>query len=182
LWVIERFTARIRWILRGGFAGVVQEPARQGDPVHFRPVEGVGAVSRRWSLRDRYEPSGEPDPAELRRETELALHRPPGRRLAERDDLQPDDHRAPVSVGPGGLAVRCAASDPDLHPGQPARVTTLELEAEGCLTVEVDWGAVSFGCPSQIRNHHALTPAWEPWGSEYEYLDRCATSKESSHE
>ena len=63
------------------------------------------------------------------------------------------------------MVVRCAASDPDLYPGQPARVATWELEASGGLTVEVGWGAVGFGCPRQIRNHHTLTPVWEPWGS-----------------
>ena len=137
-----------------GFAGVAQEPTGQGDPVHSGPVGGVGAVSRRWKVRDRHEPGGERDPAKLRRETELALHWPPGRRLAERGDLQPADYRPPVSVGPGGLAVRCVASDPDLHPDQPARVATLELEAEGCLTVEVGWKEVTGGCPSKTRNHH----------------------------
>jgi hypothetical protein len=94
---------------------------------------------------------------------ELAIHRPPGRRLAERCDLQPADHRPSVSVGSGGLAERCAASDPDLHPGQLVRVATLELESEGYLTVEVDRIAVEFGRPSQVWNHHPLTPAWEPW-------------------
>jgi hypothetical protein len=38
----------------------------------------------------------------------------------------------------------------------------LELEAEGCLTVEVDWKAVACGRPRQIRNHHTLTSEWEP--------------------
>jgi hypothetical protein len=107
--------------------------------------------------------------AKLRRKEELALHRPPGRRLAERADLQPADHCAPVSVGSGGLAVRCAASDPDLHPGQPARVATLELEAAGCLTVEVARWTVLGGRPRQTRNHHTLTTEWEPWGSAYAY-------------
>ena len=123
---------------------------------------GVGAVSRRWKVRDRHEPGGERHPAKLRRKEELALHLPPGRRLAERGDLQPADNRPPESVGPGGLAVRCAADNPDLHPGQLARVATLELEAEGCLTVEVDWKEVAGSRPSQTRNHHSLTPAWEP--------------------
>ncbi len=102
----------------------------------------------------------------------LAVHWPPGRRLAERGDLQPADHRPSISVGPGGMAVPCAASDPDLHPGEPARVATLELEAEGGLTVEVGWGAVGFGCARQIRNHHTLMPEWEPWGSAYETFER----------
>jgi hypothetical protein len=55
--------------------------------------------------------------------------------MAQRGDLQPADHRPPVSTGSGGLVVPCAASDPDLHPGQLARVATLELEAEVILTV-----------------------------------------------
>ena len=84
--------------------------------------------------------------------------------------LQPADYRPPVSPGSGGLAVRCAASDPDLHSGQPARVATLELEAEGSLTVEVDWKEVAGGRPSQTRNHHTLTPAWDPWGSPHAYV------------
>ena len=67
------------------------------------------------------------------------------------------------------MAVRCAASDPDLHSGQPARVATLELEAEGCLTVEVDCKEVAGGRTSQTRNHQTLTPALEPWGSAYGY-------------
>jgi glycosyltransferase involved in cell wall biosynthesis len=68
------------------------------------------------------------------------------------------------------MAVRCAASDPDLHPGQPARVATLELEAEGSLTVEVDWKEVAGGRTSKTRNYHTLTPVWKPWGSVYAYL------------
>jgi hypothetical protein len=28
---------------------------------------------------------------------------------------------------------------------------------------------VAGGRPSQTRNHHTLTPAWEPWGSAYGY-------------
>jgi hypothetical protein len=151
------------------FAGVAQEPAGQGDPVHSEPEGGAGAVPPRWKVRDRYGSFGERDPAELCGHEELALHRPLGCRLAECGDLQPSNHCAPVSVGPGGFAVQCTASDPDLHPGQPARVATLELEVEGCLTVGVDSGAVWFGCPRQIRNHSAPTPAWEPWGSAYGY-------------
>jgi hypothetical protein len=67
------------------------------------------------------------------------------------------------------MVVRCAASDPDLYPGQPARVATWELEAEGCLTVEVDWKEVAGGRTSKTRNHHTLTPASEPWGSPHAY-------------
>jgi hypothetical protein len=52
-----------------------------------------------------------------------------------------------------------------VHLGQLARVATLELEASGCLTVEVDWKKVAGGRTSTTRNHHTLTPAWEPWGS-----------------
>jgi hypothetical protein len=63
-----------------------------------------------------------------------------------------------------------SASDPDLHPSQPARVATLELEASGCLTVEVDWGAVACDRPRQTRNHHTLASAWEPWGSPHGYV------------
>jgi hypothetical protein len=46
--------------------------------------------------------------------------------------------------------------DPDLHPGQPARVAALELEASSGLTAEVDRGAVAAGRPGQTRNHHTL--------------------------
>jgi hypothetical protein len=73
--------------------------------------------------------------------------------MAERVDLQSADHRASVSVGSGVMIVRCAAENPDLHQGQLARVATLELEAEGCLTVEVTgerWGSVVRGKPGTI--------------------------------
>lgn len=83
----------------------VQEPAGQGDPVYVGPVGGAGEVSRGRSVRDRYESCGERDPAVLRRETELALHQPPGRLVARCSYLQPADHCASISVGSGGLAI-----------------------------------------------------------------------------
>ena len=67
--------------------------------------------------------------------------------MAQCSDLQPVDHRPSISVGSGGLAGGCLASDPDLHPGQPGRVAALELEASGCLKVEVDLKEVAGGCP-----------------------------------
>jgi hypothetical protein len=54
----------------------------------------------------------------------------------------------------------CLHGDPGLHLGQPARVATLELEAESCPTVEVDWGAV---------------------GSAYAYVRLSETNLKSSH-
>lgn len=40
-----------------------------------------------------------------------------------------------VSAGSGCLAKRCAASDPNLHPGQLVRGAALELEAAGRLAI-----------------------------------------------
>jgi len=122
----------------------------------------AGALSRRRSVRDRYELGGERNPAELRGQEELAVHRPPGRRVAERSDLQPSDHRPPVSPGSGSLAERRAASDPNLYPSYSARGATLELEASGGLTVEVNREANAAGRPIQTRNHRTLKPEWEP--------------------
>jgi hypothetical protein len=90
------------------------------------------------------------------------VHRPPGRRVAERSDLQPSDHRPPVSPGSGSLAERRAASDPNLYPSYSARGATLELEASGGLTVEVNREANAAGRPIQTRNHRTLKPEWEP--------------------
>ncbi len=140
--------------------GLVAAPARALDVMHPSPSPDSEQIGNHGVHRTL---------TELRRETELALHRPSGRRVAERGDLQPSDHCAPVSVGPSGLAVRCAASHPDLHPSQLARVATLELEASGCLTVEVGWKEVAGGRTSKTRNHHTLTPASEPWGSPHAY-------------
>jgi hypothetical protein len=55
--------------------------------------------------------------------------------MAQCSDLQPVDHRPAVSAGSYCLAKRCAASDPDLHPGQLDRVAALALETAGGLTV-----------------------------------------------
>jgi hypothetical protein len=99
----------------------------------------------------------------------LAVHRAPGCRMAQRSDLQPVDHRSEVSAGSGCLAERCAASDPNLHPGQLDRVAALELEATGRLTVEVDRRAPVSGRPRATRNHNTVTPEWEPWGSAHAY-------------
>jgi len=84
--------------------------------------------------------------------------------MAKRGDLQSADDRPPVSVGPGGLAVRCAASDPGLHAGQLARVATLELEAGGCLTLRkfgLRWCSVvrdksGIITPSHRRGNHGV--------------------------
>jgi hypothetical protein len=91
-------------------------------------------------------------------------------RLPLTTDLQPVDHRPAVSTESGCLAKRCAASDPNLHPGQLDRVAALELQAKGRLTVEVVRRAVAVGRPKATRNHHTLTPEWEPWGSPHAYL------------
>jgi hypothetical protein len=148
-----------------GFASVAEEPAGQGDPVHAGAMAGAGAVSGRWALRDRYEPGGERHSSVLHRQEELAVHRASGCRLAQCSNLQPVDHRPTVSVGSGCLIGRCAASDPDLHPGQLDGVAALELEAAGGLTVEVVRRAVAVGRPRTTRNYHTLTTEWEPWGS-----------------
>ena len=89
--------------------------------------------------------------------------------MAQRSDLQPVDHRPAVSAGSGCLAKRCAASHPDLHPGQLDGVAALELEAAGGLTTEVDRRAMAVGRRRTTRNHHTLTPEWEPWGSPHAY-------------
>jgi hypothetical protein len=80
--------------------------------------------------------------------------------MAQCSDLQPVDHRPTVSAGTDCLAERCAASDPNLHPGQLDRVAALALEAKGRLTVEVVRRAVAVGRPKATRNHHTLTPEW----------------------
>jgi len=67
--------------------------------------------------------------------------------MAERGDLQSADHRPPVSPESRDLVDRRIASNPDLHPSQPARVAILKLEASGGLTAEVDRGAVAAGRP-----------------------------------
>ena len=85
--------------------------------------------------------------------------------MAQCSDLQPVDHRSAVSAGSCCLAERCAASDPNLHPGQLDGVAALELEAAGRLTVEVDRRSPVAGRPRSTRNHHTLTPEWDPWGS-----------------
>ncbi len=101
--------------------------------------------------------------------------------MAQRSDLQPVDHRPAVSAGSGCLAERCAASDPNLHPGQHVRVAALELEAAGGLTVEVFRRAVAVGRPKAPRNHHTLTPEWKPWGSPHGYpgCTRCGGKPEN---
>ena len=76
------------------------DPVRVGSPVlpksplgkaiRYTPSQWEALVRyhRRWPVRDRYESGGERDPAQLCGQEELALHRPPGRRLAQRGDLQ----------------------------------------------------------------------------------------------
>lgn len=93
----------------------------------------------------------------LRWKTELVVHRPPRRWVAERGDLPPADHCPPVSAGPGGLVDQRVASDLDLHPSQPsqpAQPALLELEDSGGLTVKVDRRAVASSRPRQTRNLH----------------------------
>jgi hypothetical protein len=68
----------------------------QGDQVHFGQVGGIGALFRGRSVGERYESGGERDPAELHRQEEMAVHLLPGRRMAERCDLQHADPRPPV--------------------------------------------------------------------------------------
>jgi hypothetical protein len=82
-------------------------------------------------LPPRYR-GGQADPAELCRETELALRR-----------------------SPGCLVDRRAASESDLHPGKPARFATMEPEASGCLNLEVDLKELAGGWLARVTTNLA---------------------------
>ena len=145
-----------------GSGEVSAAPAAVPCAAMIAPPYGIENVAREsgWLPETQKDLRQKHAPAKLDR-----LHR----RLLELNPARVGSPALPknplVSTRSGSLFDRRAASNPDLHPSQPARVATLELEASGGLIAEVDRAPEANDRSRQTQNHHTLTPEWEPWGS-----------------